>query len=762
MSRHLSLLGLAFIAMLSPTPAAAIDCVNYDDYIHWPPFGNPEELVANGILVADGYAYAKDGWDPSGGLHVFDLADPEHPLHLGQLDDIGDPLAKSGSRLICEGYDDRVQLVDLSDPGAPVLIGSSAELVYALAADGELAAGTFRSSGNSYLRVFDTTGPGAPSLLADLFVTTDASSAIAMAGNLACIRYTGPNARLQPVDLTDPAHPVLLAPIPDGDLLPAAFAMRAGRLYIYGDWTAGEALLRILDVTDAENPVVLGSVELASVFGDARLVLGDDRLLLVGSYGLRVLNLADESAPTLIGSMSDPFETADADLQGQYAYVVGIPTYFDSGQGTAWLRVADLSAEVAASPLGELELTSWGCIETSGGLAYTAAGGLLDVTDISDPAQPLAVGAMAFPGYCYALLVEGSRAYLLSGVSGLMHLLSVDLSNPSAPLLEADLPLPYEDGGCLALRGDRLYIGLSEREDFDSYPRLCTVDIGDPTAPVLLASTNGGAFGFPQDLLLSEDGQYLILATNYWAAELQVFSLANPDAPALVDYHTVAGELHCAIAEGDLLVTSASASTYNLGKGIITLLDISDPLQIVTLSTLYTADPAWDLLIGGSVPAGRLYLCSRAGGLTACAIDNPLAPVELASYAVPMRRMADGGGFAVGVRNTSLVTVPFLCAPTAAEPAPSLASGLRAYPNPFNPSTILYFNLRQAGAVDLAIYDLAGRRVRSLLAGKRDAGELRVTWDGCDEAGSAQASGVYLARLEAASGQAVAKLLLLK
>jgi hypothetical protein len=70
------------------------------------------------------------------------------------------------------------------------------------------------------------------------------------------------------------------------------------------------------------------------------------------------------------------------------------------------------------------------------------------------------------------------------------------------------------------------------------------------------------------------------------------------------------------------------------------------------------------------------------------------------------------------------------------------------YPNPFNPSTVIRFAFSQAGQARLTIYDILGRRVRTLVDGVRPAGEQLVTWNGRDEAGAVAASGIYFYRLE--------------
>jgi hypothetical protein len=80
----------------------------------------------------------------------------------------------------------------------------------------------------------------------------------------------------------------------------------------------------------------------------------------------------------------------------------------------------------------------------------------------------------------------------------------------------------------------------------------------------------------------------------------------------------------------------------------------------------------------------------------------------------------------------------------AAAPAGRL---LAPAPNPFNPRTTLRYALARDGDVALTIHDATGRRVRSLVDGRRPAGEHRAVWRGLDDTGRRLASGVYLVRL---------------
>jgi hypothetical protein len=94
--------------------------------------------------------------------------------------------------------------------------------------------------------------------------------------------------------------------------------------------------------------------------------------------------------------------------------------------------------------------------------------------------------------------------------------------------------------------------------------------------------------------------------------------------------------------------------------------------------------------------------------------------------------------------------------------APSANRLVSAAPNPFNPRTTITFALAQDGPCELALFDLQGRRVRTLVSGHRAAGTLTEVWDGEDDRGRRAASGVYLARLQAGGVQDLLKVTLVK
>jgi flagellar hook assembly protein FlgD len=70
-------------------------------------------------------------------------------------------------------------------------------------------------------------------------------------------------------------------------------------------------------------------------------------------------------------------------------------------------------------------------------------------------------------------------------------------------------------------------------------------------------------------------------------------------------------------------------------------------------------------------------------------------------------------------------------------------------PNPFQARTVLAYDLARSGAVELRIYDVSGRLVRSLVSGAvQEAGRHSVEWDGRNAAGAATGAGLYFGRID--------------
>ncbi len=88
--------------------------------------------------------------------------------------------------------------------------------------------------------------------------------------------------------------------------------------------------------------------------------------------------------------------------------------------------------------------------------------------------------------------------------------------------------------------------------------------------------------------------------------------------------------------------------------------------------------------------------------------------------------------------------------------------GVAASPNPFTPRTELSFVIPSPAVIELTIHDVAGRLVRSLGGATKQAGPVRVPWDGTDDAGHRVASGIYFCRVTAGDYEAAGRLVHIK
>jgi parallel beta-helix repeat protein len=113
-------------------------------------------------------------------------------------------------------------------------------------------------------------------------------------------------------------------------------------------------------------------------------------------------------------------------------------------------------------------------------------------------------------------------------------------------------------------------------------------------------------------------------------------------------------------------------------------------------------------------------------------------------------------------RDACIVPVKVLSGEDMEEIRPESFSLSQNYPNPFNPQTQILYGLPVDCQVKITIYNLLGRRVKTLADEPQTAGYKRVHWDGKDERGVEVASGIYFYKIQAGEFVQTKKMLLLK
>lgn len=169
------------------------------------------------------------------------------------------------------------------------------------------------------------------------------------------------------------------------------------------------------------------------------------------------------------------------------------------------------------------------------------------------------------------------------------------------------------------------------------------------------------------------------------------------------------------------------------------LLRLIDPSSTIIDSLTYDDAPPWPIGADGWGPTLELV--------------NPLLD----------NSTGDNWATSIGLGTPGAQNDSYLPLKTVDEPvfARSFSLG-QNYPNPFNSRTVIPISLSKAGLVNMDIYDLRGRHVKTLLREYTAAGYQRVNWNGCDESGIPVSSGIYLYRLQTGGKATTRKLLVVK
>ena len=84
------------------------------------------------------------------------------------------------------------------------------------------------------------------------------------------------------------------------------------------------------------------------------------------------------------------------------------------------------------------------------------------------------------------------------------------------------------------------------------------------------------------------------------------------------------------------------------------------------------------------------------------------------------------------------------------------------FPNPFNPSTTIRYELPEDGLVNVTIYDMMGRQVSTLVSSQQAAGYKSIQWNATNDFGKPVSAGVYLYKIQAGEFVQTKKMVLLK
>lgn len=618
--------------------------------------------------------------------------------------------------------------------------------------------------GENGVRIYDVSNPLAPGFLASYPFNAER-----VRREYERLYVCGGTAGLAVLDLTDPAAPQLISTysIPGydfRDIEVSYYTVYVGAIYPAHDYPAPQIL--VLDAI-ASPPALQGTYNPPSAAGEITLGLG---LYLYASAGTTISNwgyiidVFDPTHPTLVQGFDFPMWTQPEDLTYAAGYL-----YAFTQRG---LLIYDVSPPASTSLVQNLNLDTAGNRGTlAGGMAYRASGSLglkvlslanpaqaelagsrapingarrvmsvgdrvyasgerLWVVDLDDPARPQVSGDMTVAGY--RTVATGQVLYMAGSEQGLVVM---DISNPDAPLVLTRIPTsPLVD---IRQAGGFLYV-------LESGQGLRIYDLDDPEDPA-----PRGFVAVPTQLsYLAVQGTYAYVADG--TANLTVVDITNPDAPAVVQTHPGVFE-EIEIANGRLYACA--------GDGGFRVYDLANPEIPSLIGSLPMPGTCRNLDVYGDF----IHLANDTAGVSVVKVTDPANPVEIANHEVASGTSvcdvtAIGDVTVAGLTNGLAVFQMGGAAGAGFIAPPPAALSISAAPNPFSARTSLRIGSPAAGPLQLTLYDVTGRRIRTWNANALGNGAAEFTFNAADARGARLTAGVYFLKVESTAGSATQRL----
>ncbi|MCP5066050.1 MAG: T9SS type A sorting domain-containing protein [bacterium] len=530
------------------------------------------------------------------------------------------------------------------------------------------------------------------------------------------------------LDMSTPSAPVEL------DLVAGGIPSLSGGVAIAGDiaWAGsslGPLALEISDPSDIQ--VVFGG---SAEFGDEEIkelgVHGDQLFATYGySLGYRVFDISTPSSPVLSG-MLGAWGDSPLTYTPECIYMAdgnsGIPALMPVGSTPAAQRTTiDLPATLVQG------LSAHGNLLIAGDA----------VIDVSDPDDAQQIGQLPSAPYTRHVEFAGDLAYATAGISG-FHI--YDLSQPENPVELGSLAGEF---GKIAVAGDRAYV-VSDNGYY-----LKILDIGDSTQPTILSTS--GPFQSIRELAVHGDYLYVANEDSFdpelYPEGLLVYDVSNPVAPILAASMIIEDGVRAMALDWPDIYLGLHRDRDNFH-----VVSVTDPLNPwIRWSKTLPATTFTEFALMN----GQLYAAGGSFGL--CVVDNThpfTGPVLVGSLSIPDGFLAVSESaiyFAKGPASHEVGVGWLNCVGMTGveETAPGATVSLTTHPNPFNPKTTISFELSQESVVRLEVFDISGRRLSGLIAGRYPAGSHALTWTARNDAGQELASGVYLLRLGTDQGE---------
>jgi len=528
--------------------------------------------------------------------------------------------------------------------------------------------------------------------------------------------------------------------------------------------------LHIINVSDPNNPTETCEFTVPR-YCEKVCVSGNYAYIATGymPLGLYILDVTNPTSPTIACSLSTGGFAVDVAVSGNYVYM-------DDGNVLTIINATNRTNPFVVSALN---IGGWAGGMFTDGVYYVYLANTtgLNICQIDNPMVPINIGNYEMPNYASVFDVDvvGTKAYISNGDEGLWI---YDVTSADDPQAEINFNLSS------AIRGLKVVDSIAYVAAEDS-PKLHIMNVSIPFNATVLGTFDTAGSAYNVDVV----GNYAYIAGA--SPGLQIVDISDPTMPVSV------GSYEIATAVKDVKVVGNYAYVAAYGNGVY-ILDISQPSAPTLVSNFDT-----ERAVGVAVDGIFVYVADSYDGLRILSIFNPANPVEIIHNTgidivndvfiygqYLLVGAAEEGVWVYDISNPAapefietFETPGHVLAVKAAEgriyvsdmysmtilefaassidenrqnmPRSYLAS--YGYPNPFNASTRISYEIGKRSNVSVTVYDILGQKVETLFSGDIESGRHSIDWNPKD-----LGTGVYFCKIQTDDSQSIQKLTLLK
>ncbi|NQS97408.1 MAG: T9SS type A sorting domain-containing protein [candidate division Zixibacteria bacterium] len=611
----------------------------------------------------------------------------------------------------------------------------------------------------------------------------------------------------------DISNPILPVEIGSCNIGGCNIAKEGDYLYAAGGFVDG---LHVIDITDPEYPYEAAYLAIES-YGGSHVCISNDIAYYVNGAAWYIIDIANPLSPQVMDSVvvTDPIEV---EVYEDYAYIIDGSMYYEESSN---LVIFDISNPVSPVQVNivilsaggsmifhndYLYLSDWGYYQSSriidindpisaiiNATIYDCTPRYVDndfiyaygynwpypsdlrLYDNSNPTNPEFYSIFSVKGYIWNSIRIGDYIYIADLREGLRKLDISDIENPEeVEVLDVQF---CDDWPPKGLAGQDSFVYIAAEND-----GLICINTSEPMTIVWEYDPYDY---FPNDLHIQDDYLY----TACWD-KMQIWDISN--GPPLQLISTLEINCETVYVDGALLFTTsdhlysdslhivdisdvlnpeviysggyyeikdaiASGNTLYMNRSSVYAYDITDPtnpelISIITGNGCIDMDLYDNYLIGSFISSISIYDVSDP-------INSEMVGYyEGTVYAVGIAAdenyiyLADKLRFGIYDWSQCGSEVEF-----QSEESPITFTLSPPYPNPFNSSTAISYQLPAASFVELTVYDILGREIARLIDCYRLPGEYKAIWEADDAA-----SGVYFVKLTQGEDSVVRKALLIK